>query len=638
VRLRDRLFSGVAIVLLGLAVLAIPLSGILLAGSGGGPWEGAVGVETVLLLGLGTVVTAAGYWLTRREWDRPYETTVSMWTLFGTVLTAAVFGWLLVVQWVWGGEPQPTVLVANAVLLGTIGAFVAGVYRARDALRRDALAEERDRFSALFESTTECIVGVELEDGSVTVRTVNDAFASTFDTDDVEGEALSAAVPDYDGSIETMAEDLAAGRRSETEIRRDTATGVRDFLVQTVPIGGNQRLDGYVIFTDITEQKRRERQLGWLNQASRGMTLADGVDELADIVAEVASHSFERAIGAVFHRSAGGRSLEPVAVVTNGEAVPTLSPEDLEPITPDSVEMAAVESGQREVLEDYHAVGDRVAPDVAFSTALLLPIDADTLLIVWTPGETDLDTMTHSQLGTLTRSAGVALQALQNRNDLERRNAQLELLNSLLRHEIQNAITVIRSRAQHLMETAPEHEADVAATIYERSDDVGTLVDRFRLLLDALGEEGPAETVDVAAIVRDRVSALRAVHPDVTVEIDAPETCRAIGDDTLPVVLDNLLHNAVDHNDTDSPLVSLSLEETDGKVLLSVVDNGPGVPEEYKASIFQRGDTTADQPSGSGFGLFFVETMVERYGGSIAVTDADTGGARFVLTLPTSAD
>jgi signal transduction histidine kinase len=623
---------------MGLGLLAIPLAIVRAEWAGGGPSLTAVNVETLLLLGLASLVLVAGYWLTQQEWDRVHETTVAMWTLFGTALTGAVFGWLLVVQWVWGGQPQPAVIVADAVLLGTIGAFVAGVYRARDARRRDALAEERDRFSALFESTTDCIVGVELTDGSPTVRAVNEAFASTFDVGTVEGQHLSTAVPDYDGSIETMAADLDAGRRSETEIRRDTATGIRDFLVQTVPIGGTQRLDGYVIFTDITEQKRRERQLGWLNQASRGMTLADGVDELAEIVAEVASHSFERAMAAVYHRRSGGQSLEAVAVDADGDEVRPMALDDLADVTSDTVEMTAVESGQREVLADYHAAGQRVAPDVPLSSALLLPIDADTLLIVWTPGQTDIDTMTHSQLGTLTRSAGVALQALQNRNDLERRNAQLELLNSLLRHEIQNAITVIRSRAEHLMETAPEREADVAATIFERSDDVATLVDRFRLLLDALGEEGPAETVDVAAIVRDRVSALRAVHPEVDVTVDAPETCRAIGDDTLPVVLDNLLHNAVDHNDTDAPAVSVGLESEDESVILTVVDNGPGVPEEYKSSIFQRGGTARDRPSGSGFGLFFVETMVERYGGSITVSDADTGGARFALTLPTNAD
>jgi PAS domain S-box-containing protein len=637
-RLRDRLFSGFTIVAMGLASLAIPVTIHVVDGSGEG-WTGrSIGVETVLLIGLGSLVAVAGYWLVRRSWERSYETTVAMWTLFGTVLTGAVFGWLLVVQWVWGGEPQPAVLVADAVLLGTIGAFVAGVYRARDALRRDALAQERDRFSALFESTTDCIVGVESTGENVTIGAVNDAFASTFHAEDVMGQPLSDAVPDYDGSIEAMATDLAARRRSETEIRRDTATGIRDFLVQTVPIGGDQQLDGYVIFTDITAQKRRERQLGWLNQASRGMTLAEGVDELADIVAEVASHSFERAIAAVFHRPSGVNSLDPVAVDANGEGVSTPSLEGLETIAPGTVEMTAVESGQRQVISEYHSADDRVAPDLPFSTALLSPIDDDTLLIVWTPSETDVDTVTHSQLGTLSRSAGVALQALQNRNDLERRNAQLELLNSLLRHEIQNAITVIRSRAEHLVETS-DHEADVAETIYERSDDVATLVDRFRLLLDALGEAAPAETVDVAAIVRDRVSALQAVHPDVTVDVDVPASCRAIGDDTLPVVLDNLLHNAVDHNDADSPRISVAVVESgEGHLELTIVDNGPGIPDEYKDSIFLRGDTGDGRPSGSGFGLFFVETMVDRYGGSIEVTDAETGGARFSLSLPTSVD
>jgi signal transduction histidine kinase len=638
VRLRERVFSGVTIVLMGLAVLGIPLAIVQATAAGTTPGEGIVTVETVILVALATLIVGAGVWLHHQPWERSYETTVATWTLIGAALTAAVFGWLLVVQLVWGGQPRPAVIVADAVLLGTIGAFVAGVYRARDAIRRDTLSEERDRFSALFESTTDCIVGVELTAGAPTIRAVNEAFASTFDGGSVSGQPLSTAVPDYDGRIESMTADLEAGRRSETEIRRQTATGSRDFLVQTVPIGGTQRLDGYVIFTDITAQKRRERQLGWLNQASRGMTLAEGVEEIAEIVAEVAAHSFERASSAVYHRRSGGQSLEPVASDASGDDAPSLTVAELGPITPSTVEMRALESGQRTVIEDYHDAGDRSAPEAPFSTALLRPIDDDTLLVLWIPAHSDVDTLTHSQLGTLTRSAGVALQALQNRNDLERRNAQLELLNSLLRHEIQNAITVIRSRAEHLVETGPESQANIAATIYERSDDVATLVDRFRLLLDAFGEEGPAETVDVAAIARERVDALRAVHPEVHVDIDAPETCHAIGDEALPVVLDNLLHNAVDHNDGESPTVSVSVQAGDESVTICVVDDGPGIPDEFKPSIFQRGDTATNSASDSGFGLFFVETMIERYGGSIAVTDAATGGAKFELTLPTSAE
>jgi len=64
----------------------------------------------------------------------------------------------------------------------------------------------------------------------------------------------------------------------------------------------------------------------------------------------------------------------------------------------------------------------------------------------------------------------------------------------------------------------------------------------------------------------------------------------------------NLLGNTVYHNDADEPLVRVSATTTHGTVTVGVADNGPGIPDDRKASVFRRGNST----SGGGFGLFFV--------------------------------
>ncbi|MFC6734372.1 sensor histidine kinase KdpD [Haladaptatus sp. DYSN1] len=109
--------------------------------------------------------------------------------------------------------------------------------------------------------------------------------------------------------------------------------------------------------------------------------------------------------------------------------------------------------------------------------------------------------------------------------------------------------------------------------------------------------------------------------------------------DLLGEVLGNVITNAVDHNDTDGLRVSLAVDEerddTDEFVTVRIADNGCGVPDESKEAIFRRDETGHAKSTGSGFGLFFVDSMVAEYGGDIWVEDNDPHGAVFMIKLLT---
>lgn len=61
-------------------------------------------------------------------------------------------------------------------------------------------------------------------------------------------------------------------------------------------------------------------------------------------------------------------------------------------------------------------------------------------------------------------------------------------------------------------------------------------------------------------------------------------------------------------------------------------DNGPGVPDDQKETIFGKGSMGKDS-TGAGLGLYFVETLVESYGGDVRVEDDDPTGAVFEIAL-----
>jgi signal transduction histidine kinase len=103
--------------------------------------------------------------------------------------------------------------------------------------------------------------------------------------------------------------------------------------------------------------------------------------------------------------------------------------------------------------------------------------------------------------------------------------------------------------------------------------------------------------------------------------------------DMLEAVFRNLLKNAIQHNDKEVPEVDISARERTDSVLIQIADNGPGIPDTEKETIFGKGETGFDS-SGTGLGLYLVKTLVESYGGVIEIDDNEPVGAVFSVTVP----
>jgi two-component system sensor histidine kinase MtrB len=103
----------------------------------------------------------------------------------------------------------------------------------------------------------------------------------------------------------------------------------------------------------------------------------------------------------------------------------------------------------------------------------------------------------------------------------------------------------------------------------------------------------------------------------------------------LERVLRNLIDNADSHG---GGLTAVTVERSGATACVVVDDAGPGVPEEERAVVFERfargSRSTRASSDGSGLGLALVSRHVQLMGGTVAVTDAPGGGARFVVRLP----
>ena len=105
----------------------------------------------------------------------------------------------------------------------------------------------------------------------------------------------------------------------------------------------------------------------------------------------------------------------------------------------------------------------------------------------------------------------------------------------------------------------------------------------------------------------------------------------------LAQALRNLLRNAIAHT-AENGLVELSVQADDGRLRFVVDDDGPGIPVEQRAAIFDRfhrldGGRSRDA-GGAGLGLAIVQAIASAHGGRVWAEAAPAGGARMVLEIP----
>lgn len=129
-----------------------------------------------------------------------------------------------------------------------------------------ALREERDRFVTLFESLpTPALHGRADEDGSIRIQAINNAFEDVFGTSSSVAEGKDV----YEFLVPNDEQEIAAERvrcafeqgSLQVEIRRETPDGPRDFQLQAAVRKEAGRPEGYAIYTDITERRKREERL-----------------------------------------------------------------------------------------------------------------------------------------------------------------------------------------------------------------------------------------------------------------------------------------------------------------------------------------------------------------------------------------
>ncbi|MUV51068.1 histidine kinase N-terminal 7TM domain-containing protein [Haloarcula sp. CBA1122] len=447
----------------------------------------------------------------------------------------------------------------------------------------------------------------------------NAAAASALDQPDPDGELLDDLVPGLVDHIE----------RGEVFSFGDSFTYYNPQTTSLTDQSGTER-GRLVVLRDVTGQQRRQDRLEALQAATQQFIEAETAEAVAEMAVEFATAVLDQNAAGVFLEDDG--ILEP-AVISESIAEHVedellyASPTD----EPESKLWKTYETGE---IQAVSLDKDGLDP---LDNALMLPLGSHGVMAI-TSHDSTLATEDRRYAAILAQTTQVALDQVererelrQSRSSVQRRREQIEFFNGVLRHSLHNAMVVIRGRAEHIRTDVPRSKRRHLDSI---SNWCGKLTEMSETIRDinntvTASEAERLDAVDLNATLRRSIESLRVEYDSVSISCELDGDYSVQANELLEEVLLSILRNAVDHNNADTPQVTVSVQQASDWLQVRIADDGPGMSDELKTTVFERG-LSPDQTAG-GFGLYFVSVMMDLYGGTLWFEDNHPTGTVAIL-------
>jgi signal transduction histidine kinase len=238
------------------------------------------------------------------------------------------------------------------------------------------------------------------------------------------------------------------------------------------------------------------------------------------------------------------------------------------------------------------------------------------------------------EIGRLAATMNRMLERLESARNSQRRFV------SDASHELRSPITTIRQHAEVAL-AHPERTtaSELGEVVLAEQQRMQRLVEDL-LLLARADEHVPLarDAVDLDDLAFEEASRIRATTSK-RVDTSGVSAAQVHGDaDALLRVFRNLIENAVRHA---ASRVDITLAESGPEVVLTVDDDGPGIPAAERDKVLRRfvrlDEARSRDVGGSGLGLSIVDEVVRAHGGSVLIEQSPLGGARIQITLPVQA-
>lgn len=209
-------------------------------------------------------------------------------------------------------------------------------------------------------------------------------------------------------------------------------------------------------------------------------------------------------------------------------------------------------------------------------------------------------------------------------------------------HQLRTPITALKTNSEYALRIASSGGATLSEVLEQTSEAATRLAHMTERLLSLARTEEESvrilEKMDISEAVNDAAALVvsEALRRNICMEFEIPESPVYVNGDRgdLVELLANLFDNAIKYT-SEKGAIWVKLQETTDAVIINIEDNGPGIPDPEKQSIFERfyripGTT---EP-GCGLGLSIVSRIASNNNATVKVIDRPGGGACFCITFP----
>lgn len=217
----------------------------------------------------------------------------------------------------------------------------------------------------------------------------------------------------------------------------------------------------------------------------------------------------------------------------------------------------------------------------------------------------------------------------------KQREQRLAVLNRVLRHNTRNEMSVIAGDAENLRQQLDGPAAETAARIRDRAEGFVELAEKARRIEESLRDmDQLLVEIDVVTLVQDSLVRFRERYPDGTFELTAPDEQWALASESLRLALDELIENAVEHNEGPKAEISVTVDDTGSQVRIDIDDGGPPIPD-VEINALSSGDETQLR-HGSGLGLWCANWILQQIAGGLSFDRRDDGNRVRITLQPAS--
>ncbi|WP_396613406.1 PAS domain S-box protein (plasmid) [Haloferax sp. S1W] len=491
---------------------------------------------------------------------------------------------------------------ASALAKGLLFVVVSSVFvwflvirkNRRIASHQTSVEASLNRLQSVISASPVPILAVNIS-GRVTIW--NDAATQTFGwkRDEVIGDPLPTIAKGQESEFRTaLARSIEEDGLSNVGVKRQRRDGtMRDFSLSTAPISD---ADGTVrevigIFVDTTEQKARERRLREyemaVEQAGHAIYLTNPDGEITYV-----NPAFERITGYSREEAIGHTP----KILNSGEMDDQYY----------SRLWRTIESGEtwQERIVDKRKNGE-------FYTAAqtIAPIKQDDECIGYVAIQSDI-------------------------TETELTQQRLSVLNRMLRHNLRNRMNVIEGYAEMVRRDTDDQMIDEeAAVIVDAAGDLSSLAEKARTVAELLESDG--YTADAKRLIDDGASSVQSRHPDSTIRVTVEPNLSEHVDSRVGVAIEELVENALQHGGQTVHISAYRSPTDESRFVVRVEDDGPGIPK-TEWEVVKHGEETPLK-HGTGMGLWLVQWVATKAGGSIRLDTTALGGSAVILELPRDA-